>query len=248
MKNTKNILFRLLGVILCVAMLLSVAACIASNDTTVGDATDKITESETEAVETMKVAVFSVKAIKGNLLNKYRVELADVPVTDLPIDPITNVDDAIGKYLLEDADKGSCVSASMLSAMDPLVSSSGIGTDYVLITDVVNKNTNIKDMSEIIQKAIDENPGKTIYFPDGKYELSKTVVIPSEPDKSVSFRLSNYAVFTPSSAWKSESTALVQYGTKDSAKTQSGDHSDYFMGGIIDVKKKGTAIEVYGGG
>ena len=248
MKNTKNILFRLLGVILCVAMLLSVAACTTSNDTTVGDATDKITESETEAVETMKVAVFSVKAIKGNLLNKYRVELADVPVTDLPIDPITNVDDVIGKYLLEDADKGSCVSASMLSAMDPLVSSSGIGTDYVLITDVVNKNTNIKDMSEIIQKAIDENPGKTIYFPDGKYELSKTVVIPSEPDKSVSFRLSNYAVFAPSSAWKSESTALVQYGTKDSAKTQSGDHSDYFMGGIIDVKKKGTAIEVYGGG
>ena len=32
---------------------------------------------ETEPVETMKVVVFSVRAVKGNLLNKYRLELAE---------------------------------------------------------------------------------------------------------------------------------------------------------------------------
>ena len=248
MKKRKNILFRLLGAILCVAMLLSVAACTSSDDDTVGDATDEVTESETEAVETMRVAVFSVKSMKGNLLSKYRVELADVPVTELPIDPITSVEDVVGKYLIEDADKGTCVSSSMLSTMDPLVSAHGLGTDYVLISDVANKNTSIKDMSEIIQIAINENPGKTIYFPDGTYELSKPIVIPSEEGKSVSFRLSNYAVFTPSSRWQAESTALVQYGTKDSPKTQSGDHADYFMGGVLDVNNKCTGIDVYGGG
>ena len=110
----------------------------------------------------MKVAVFSVKTSKGILLNKYRVELADVPVTDLPIDPITNLDDVMGKYLLEDASKGECVSASMLSSMDPLVSANGLGEDYVLITDVINSNPDITDMSEIIQKAVDENPNTTI--------------------------------------------------------------------------------------
>ena len=253
MKNRNNILFRLVGVILCIVMLLSVVACTQSPDTTVGDATDKITETETEteteAVETMKVVVFKMKAVKGNLLNKYRLELADVPLTELPIDPITNIEDAIDKYLLEDADKGVCVSASMLSTMDPLVSAHGLGNDYVLITDVINANTDIKDMSELIQKAIDENPGKTIYFPDGKYELTKTVVIPSDPEKSVSFRMSNYATFVPSNDWASaENTALIQYGTPDSPKTQSGDDADYFMGGILDVNRKCTAIEVYGGG
>lgn len=248
MKNRKNIIFRLLSAILCIAMLLSVVACTTVEPDDNGDATDKITDAETEPVETMKVVVFSANAVKGNLLNKYRVELADVPVTELPIDPITNIDDAIGKYLLDDADKGSCVSASILSSIDPLVTAHGVGGDYVIISDVATANPTIKDMSELIQKAIDENPGKTIYFPDGKYELTKTVKIPSDPTKSVSFRLSNYATFTATRNWNSENTALVQYGTPESPKTQSGDHSDYFMGGIFDVVGKCTAIEVYGGG
>lgn len=248
MKNMMNILFRFAGAVLCVALLLSAVACTTQtpSDNDVGNATDVVTEAE--PVETMQVVVFSAKAVKGNLLNKYRLALADVPITDLPIDPITNIEDAIGKYLLEDAAKGTCVSASMLSTMDPLVSAHGLGNDYVLITDVINANTDIKDMSEIIQKAINENPGKTIYFPDGKYELSKTVVIPSDPAKSVSFRMSNYSTFVPSDDWAAENTALIQYGTPESAKTQSGDHSDYFMGGVIDVEGKCTAIEVYGGG
>ena len=252
MKKRKNIIFRLLSTILCIAMLFSVVACTTTQNDQVGDATDKITEDETqketEPVETMRVVVFSLKAVKGNLLNKYRVELADVPVTELPIDPITNIDDVIGKYLLDDVDKGSCVSASMLSSVDPLVTAHGVGGDYVMISDIATANPTIKDMSELIQKAIDENPGKTIYFPDGKYELTKTVKIPSDPAKSVSFRLSNYATFTATRNWNSENTALVQYGTAESQKTQSGDHSDYFMGGIFDVGGKCTAIEVYGGG
>ena len=246
MKNKKNILFRLVAMLLCFVMLFCVASCTNQlNEEENTEATDVV---ETEPVETMKVAVFSVKTSKGILLNKYRVELADVPVTDLPIDPITNLDDVMGKYLLEDASKGECVSASMLSSMDPLVSANGLGEDYVLITDVINANPDITDMSEIIQKAVDENPNTTIYFPDGKYALSKTVVIPSDPEKSVSFRLSNYANFTPSEEWKADCTALVQYGTAESAKTQIGDHSDYIMGGIFDVSGKGAAIEVYGGG
>ena len=251
MKNRKNIFFRFICAILCALMIFSLSACTAQ--TTDGENTESesktAAESEPEKIPTMKVVVFSLKATKGNILNKYRLEYSEVPLTELPIDPITNIEDAIGKYLLEDAEKGVCVSASMLSAMDPLVSAHGLGTDYVLITDVVNANTDLKDMSDIIQKAIDENPGKTIYFPDGKYTLSRTVVIPSDPAKSVSFRLSNYATFAPSNSWNSQqNTALVQYGDKDAEKTKSGDHSDYFMGGILDVDGKCTAIEVYGGG
>lgn len=253
MKKHKNIILRLFAAILSIIMVLSVIACTApqqdgndpiSSGTDVGE---KIPEPK--PVETMKVAVFTLKAVKGNLLNKQRVELADVPVTDLPIDPITNLEDVIGKYLICDVDKGSCVSASMLSTMDPLVSANGLGAGFVLITDVINSNPDIRDMSTLIQKAIDENPNKTIYFPDGTYSLSKTVTIPSDPEKSVSFRLSNYAMFVPANDWNStESTALVRYGSESSPKTTAGDHSDYFMGGILDAKGKGTAFEINGGG
>ena len=245
MRNKKNILFRLIAMLLCTIMILGVVSCNVADEKETADGTDAV---ETEPVETMKVVVFSVKTSRGILLNKYRVELADVPVTDLPVDPITNLEDAMGKYVIEDVDKGSCVSASMLSETDPLVSSHGLGEDYILITDIMAANSDIKDTSELIQKAIDENPGKTIYFPDGKYEFTKTVIIPSVPEKSVSFRLSNYAILTPARTWPAECTALVQYGTAEDQKTQSGDHSDYIMGGIFDVNGKCTAIEVYGGG
>ena len=252
MKKKINILFRFICALLCVAMLLSVASCTSAsnNGDDVGDASDKITESETETepVETMQVVIHSVKASRGNRLNKYNLKLAEVPVTELPIDPITNIEDAIGKYSLRDVDKGTCVSASMLSVMDPLVSTNGLGEGYVLITDVINANKDLKDMSDIIQKAIEENPKKTIYFPDGTYTLSRTVVIPSDPEKSVSFRLSNYATFEPSKTWTEGNTALVQYGASDATKTQSGDHSDYFMGGILDADGSLTAIEINGGG
>ena len=56
-------------------------------------------------------------------------------------------------------------------------------------------------------------------------------------------------MFVPTNDWNSsESTALVRYGSESSPKTTAGDHSDYFMGGILDVKGKGTAFEINGGG
>ena len=259
MKRKINMLFRFICLVLCVVMAFSVIACNDSKKDKDKDkddekkATDIVTDEseaneETEPVETAKVVVISTASLRGNLLSKSRVTLADVPVTELPIDPITNIDDVVGKYLLLDSTKGTCLTPSMISDMDPLVSLNGLGTEYVLITDVINANPTVKDMAVIIQKAVDENPGKTIYFPDGKYQLSKTVVIPSDPSKSVSFRLSNYAHFSPSMSWDSECKTLIQYGMAESPKTQSGDHADYFMGGILDGNNKVTAIEVYGGG
>lgn len=254
MNSFKRIFLRLFSAILVIAMIASLASCDSviiedddNNDGVKQDATDIV--ETTAPVETARVVVFSARGVRGNLLNEYRLELADVPVTDLPIDPVSDLDDAMGKYLLwESVDKGMCVSESMLSDVDPLVSVNGLGAGYVLYTSVASRHPEIKDVADIIQKAIEENPGKTIYFPDGRYELSKTVVIPSEEGKSVSFRLSNYAYFCKKSGWNAENTALIQYGAAESAKTQSGDHSDYIMGGILDADNSITAIEVNGGG
>ena len=42
---------------------------------------------------------------------------------------------------------------------------------YVVVTDYIEANTGL-DVSDAIQKIINENPHRTIYFPDGEYILS----------------------------------------------------------------------------
>ena len=202
----------------------------------------------TKVVETMKVVVFTAAAYKGNRIVASGVALQDVPITDLPLDPITSIDDILGKYLLKNVSKGDCVSASSLSTTDPFINMTGLGEDYVIISNIINENSSEKDMSVVIQKAIDENPGKTIYFPDGKYNLTRTIIIPSEEGKSVSLRLSNYATFGPASGWDTSCTALMQYGTAEDGKPNPAAHTDYIMGGTFDCNGSLTAIEINGGG
>ena len=37
------------------------------------------------------------------------------------------------------------------------------------------------DVSDAIQKIIDKNPNRTIYFPDGVYMISKPICTPADP-------------------------------------------------------------------
>ena len=45
-------------------------------------------------------------------------------------------------------------------------------------------------VADALQRLIDENPNRTIYFPDGTYLLSHPVMTPAEPKLSVSLSLS----------------------------------------------------------
>ena len=273
MNNKKNIMFRITALLLCFVMLCSLVACNSAKtevEPVIEPGFDEVTDStenkdvlledeivplkesanatEEESVETMKVVVFLANVYKGNRVVESSLTLADVPVTDLPIDPITSIDDMVGKYFLKDASKGDCATASMLSVNDPTINITGLGEDYVIINNIINENRDEKDMSVVIQKAIDENPGKTIYFPDGKYNLTKTIVIPSEEGKSVSLRLSNYATFGPATNWDSNCKVLIQYGSDTDERTKPTDHTDYIMGGTFDCNGTLTAIEINGGG
>ena len=55
---------------------------------------------------------------------------------------------------------------------------------YVVVTDYVEANTG-KDVSDAIQKIIDENPHRTIYFPDGEYILAKPICTPANGANAV---------------------------------------------------------------
>lgn len=120
------------------------------------------------------------------------------------------------------------------------------GSGYIIATDYMPSDGK-SDVSGAIQQLIDSNPNRTIYFPDGKYTLSAPILTPAHPEKSVAFRLSNYAVFQPSDDWSSDE-ALVRLGASHSANDIRTIGSNYsFTGGIIDGRGIASGISIDGG-
>lgn len=100
------------------------------------------------------------------------------------------------------------------------------------------------DVISDIQRAIDENPNRVIYFPDGTYKISSPIYTPANPYKSVSLELSNYAVIQPTDNWSSEN-AMICLGGKDPYNTILIPGSNYYLsGGVIDCLGKSNGISV----
>lgn len=116
---------------------------------------------------------------------------------------------------------------------------------YVVITDYLQPNTG-EDVSDAIQKVINENPRKTIYFPDGEYLISKPICTSSNPDKAVSLHLANFAVIKASDAWNSDEAMIRLGGDNDRVFTTGATGSNYYLyGGCIDGSyiAKGVSID-----
>ena len=116
---------------------------------------------------------------------------------------------------------------------------------YVVITDYLTANTG-KDVSDEIQKVINENPRKTIYFPDGEYIISKPICTSSNPQKAVSLHLSNFAIIKASADWSSDEAMIRLGGDPDRVFTTGQTGSNYYLyGGCIDGSKvaKGVSID-----
>ena len=106
-------------------------------------------------------------------------------------------------------------------------------------------NDGKSDVSDAIQKVIDANPNRTIYFPDGTYILSKPITTPSDPSKSVSLKLADFAILKASSDWKSPE-AMVRLGGTDPAHVIHVTGANFtFSGGYVDGSgvANGIAIE-----
>ena len=116
---------------------------------------------------------------------------------------------------------------------------------YIVITDYLTANTG-KDVSDEIQKVINENPRKTIYFPDGEYIISKPICTSSNPKKAVSLHLSNFAIIKASADWSSDEAMIRLGGDPDRVFTTGETGSNYYLyGGCIDGSKvaKGVSID-----
>ena len=270
MKNIK----RFISILLCAAMLLGVVMLSAcdknTNDNGNGGNDDRSTDSGT----TVQAVRLKNSLEKGEIISAKDIEVVDEKESNLPEGYITKRVDVIGKKVLEAAEKGAYLAASMieggvnedkenneidyealrnelkaelLAELEHEIATGGIDASslgYVLITDYAMPNTG-EDVSDAIQRAIDENPHRTIYFPDGEYILGKPIATSAHPDRAVSLNLSNFAVLKASDNWR-EQEAMVRLGGAEAANNiHLAGSNYYFSGGVVDGngRAKGIAIE-----
>ena len=260
--------------LLCVAMLLSVVMLSACDKNTSEDGNGGNDDRSTESGTTVQVVRLRNSLEKGEIIAARDIELVDENDSNLPEGYITKRSDVIGKKMLETAEKGAYLAASMieggvnedkenneidyealrnelkaelLAELEHEIATGGIDASslgYVLITDYTMPNTG-EDVSDAIQKAIDENPHRTIYFPDGEYILGKPIATSGHPDRAVSLNLSNFAVLKASDNWR-EQEAMVRLGGAEAANNiHLAGSNYYFSGGVVDGngRAKGIAIE-----
>lgn len=267
MKNIK----RFISMLLCAAMLLGVVMLSACDKNTSVDGND---DRNTDSGVTVQAVRLKNSLEKGEIISAKDIEVVDEKKSNLPEGYITKRVDVIGKRMLEAAEKGTYLAASMieggvnedkenneidyealrnelkaelLAELEHEIATGGIDASslgYVLITDYAMPNTG-KDVSDAIQKAIDENPHRTIYFPDGEYILGKPIATSGHPDRAVSLNLSNFAVLKASDNWR-EQEAMVRLGGAEAANNiHLAGSNYYFSGGVVDGngRAKGIAIE-----
>ena len=117
---------------------------------------------------------------------------------------------------------------------------------YIIATDYVPADGKT-DVSDSLQSLIDANPNRTIFFPDGVYLLSKPILTPAHPEKSVSLKLSDFAVLKASPDW-TENEAVVRLGASHPANDIYTIGSNYsFSGGIVDGSDIANGISIDGG-
>ncbi|MBQ8612494.1 MAG: hypothetical protein IJ412_12420 [Oscillospiraceae bacterium] len=117
---------------------------------------------------------------------------------------------------------------------------------YIVVTDHIPADGSA-DVSDAIQRIIDENPNRTIYFPDGLYRISKPILTPAHPEKSVALRLSSYAVIQAADDWSSPE-ALIRLGAIHFANDIRTNGSNYsLVGGILDGRNVAGGVSIDGG-
>jgi hypothetical protein len=230
------------------AALLALTAC--NNEEPAND-------DEKEDTATLVEVVRVKKAVKaGEVIPEDALELVSLRVQDVPFNPVKVIADVAGKYATVDLYVGDFVTPAKLSADKPEEDSeiggdAEINIEYTLITQY-SSLANGNDYTAAIKKAIEENPNATIYFPDGTYEISDTIVIPANATKSVAFRLSNYATIKAVN-WSDKTKPMIRMGVyaegEDKENIGSIDHDArnvYLMGGVLDAAGIASGVVVEG--
>lgn len=241
MKNIK----RIISILLCLCMVLGVVLTMTS-------CKDKNNEDDTSDlggagaannanVEKIAVVRFTDNLRLGAKITEDKLELVELPATDVPLNAMKETKDIIGKFLTVPVYKGEFVFAGKLSVKAPSKSEKKeVTEDYLLVSDYMSAGS---DVTAKLQQLINDNPGRTVYFPDGRYIITKPIEIPADPAATVSLRFSSYATLVAGPTWSGD--AMIKLGTGEPVSNTST--SAYITGGVINANNKTTAISVVGG-
>lgn len=135
----------------------------------------------------------------------------------------------------------------ILSVLFALQAVSSQAAGVVSAKDIAGDGT--KPCAEAIQRLIDANPNREIFFPDGTYLLDRPICTPADPKRSVCLRLSNYARFVAAKGWAATNTeAMVRLGGSHPANDIRTPGSWYWLkGGIIDGDGVADGLSIDGG-
>ena len=238
----------ILCILLCLVMLLS-AALVSCN----GEDENAASSGAEEKVEVVRALE---EIAEGTRITDDKIETVSVSASDLPEGTILNSADVVGKFAAGRIYKGDYFFANKLTDKKPSSNDSEAEDDgkinfedagYVLVSDYVKPNTG-KDVTDAIQKLIDENPNRTLYFPDGLYLISKPLTTSSDPDKTVSFKLSNFAQLKAMDSWTRGEPILKLGATGTPGEKDDVGNCFVVEGGIFNGSYLADAIWVMNGG
>ncbi len=179
---------------------------------------------------------------KGEQITEDKVEIDYILEENVPINAIRELEKVVGKYLTTDVFTGEFLFAAKLVASEGENAYTPLDEPYISVASYVERGS---DVTEKLQKLINDNPGRTLYFADGLYVISKPLVISADPQKAVSLNLSNYATIKAADSWSGDS-AMIRFGGADNSAS-AGSTANFLLGGIIDANGKATAVSVEGG-
>lgn len=249
--NKKLLLRTALCSLLVICMMLTMLSAFAEETFTQEGTIDPATGA------TVDVVVLTQDVPAGKKITKKQLEVKQVKNVNIPDNILSSVDEVVGLFAKVDVFAGDYVYKAQLTSdegktgevnNDLLYQPIKKSTDpFVYVTDFFPANAG-KDVAALIQEIIDQNPQRTIYFPDGEYLISKPIVTPSDGDKAVSLYLSDGAVIkADASNWKTVKgvdqqgngytvSSLVGMGAAGTATNSNRKNGSYFfvMGGTFD--------------
>ena len=250
---------RLISLLLAMCLILSIAVYAENteDDAAASDSTTTTGEGDASSKETVGVVFAKVAIRKGAKFTEKNVELVEVDAARVPKGAVTEMSDIIGKYSAFALSAGEYVYSAAIAKNR--VQDSTANTTYINIADYVKPDLG-EDVSADIQQVIEKNPKRTIYFPDGEYLISKSLITYGDPNKTVCFLLADGAVIKATDDWvvEHELDCLISYGAYNGYNEElspNGALSDvvsagsYFwiQGGTLDGNGKAGGISLDGG-
>ena len=214
-----NMAKRVLSLVLCMVLALGALSLTSCNNTpedTAGDVDDS-----KKLVQVLRV-IDDVKY--GGKFTNDKLETIWVRADAVPEGAISSTEELRGKFAASEIFSGDYVTTAKLLDKRPADAKDEEEeeqeeTDYQKLGYVVLSDYKFaegeKGYGALINRVIAENPGRTIYIPDGEYAIEEPIVIPADPAKSVSLRLGNQTVLRAVASWKDRYVGVVRVGVAE---------------------------------